>query len=210
MKPEDDKKSPWWIDVPRLWQRDIKSAMRVRWDSGRIGHGRKETDPFIGDPLEEMYEELIDALNYAKEMPFEEGDWQRLWNLTEKIRQQLCHRDREKVEDQVPSYLTAEEQRVGFEPYQSEEEFLAGPPDGENPWLKTGTWRTGNEYMSVPSHTRPISTEATGPLIPPNQSTYDELVKLREHSLTHQMSDHLLLTRLCDLLLQTWWPGGRP
>lgn len=40
---------------------DIYEGPRVKWKEGKKKHG----DTFTDDPLEELYEELLDALNYA-------------------------------------------------------------------------------------------------------------------------------------------------
>ena len=39
-------------------------ARRLKWNAGREKYG----DSFQGDPLNELYGELIDALNYTKEL----------------------------------------------------------------------------------------------------------------------------------------------
>ncbi len=47
-----------------LIEMPIRKAMRLKWDAGRLVYGGAG---FIGDPVEELYAELIDALNYCDE-----------------------------------------------------------------------------------------------------------------------------------------------
>ena len=186
-KMKNTDKEPWWCNVPRLWQRDIGSAMRMRWDSGRIGHGREETELFQGEPLEEMYEELIDALNYFQEFRRQYGEHQE-WHknlqesltiVTQQIQNQLLNRDE-----------AARDQRVGFEPYQSEE--------APNP---------GDYYTYAQSSTQPSYLAGPGPSTQPNQSIYDELLKLHGVCHNQQMSVRHLLEQTLTLLLIAYEPG---
>lgn len=41
----------------------INEACHIKWKQGQKQHG----EVFVGDPIEEMYEEAIDGINYAKE-----------------------------------------------------------------------------------------------------------------------------------------------
>lgn len=45
------------IDVP------IKEAQRIKWEAGAEKYG----PVFVGDPIEQMYEEFVDALNYVEQ-----------------------------------------------------------------------------------------------------------------------------------------------
>jgi len=63
-------------------------AIAERWRKGRLVHGTK----FVGDPLNEWYEELIDAINYVDEVatrdPAADVDWCRdqLLRMAEHVR----------------------------------------------------------------------------------------------------------------------------
>lgn len=49
-----------------LWQLPLDEAKRTRWEQG-MSSLRRPDEPFVGDPLVELHEELIDALNYYDE-----------------------------------------------------------------------------------------------------------------------------------------------
>ena len=49
---------PVFMDLP------IAEAKRIKWERGRARYGAT----FEGDPIHELYDELIDALNYADEI----------------------------------------------------------------------------------------------------------------------------------------------
>lgn len=52
---------------PDLVDLSTDEAMTLRWQRGRAARGLGPLDPFEGDPLRELYEELIDALCYVRE-----------------------------------------------------------------------------------------------------------------------------------------------
>ncbi len=52
---------------PDLVDLSTDEAMTLRWQRGRAARGLGPCDPFEGDPLRELYEELIDALCYVRE-----------------------------------------------------------------------------------------------------------------------------------------------
>ncbi len=52
---------------PDLVDLSIDEAMALRWRRGRVDRGLGPLDPFEGDPMRELYEELIDSLCYARE-----------------------------------------------------------------------------------------------------------------------------------------------
>lgn len=52
---------------PDLVDLSTYEAMTLRWQRGRAARGLGPCDPFEGDPLRELYEELIDALCYVRE-----------------------------------------------------------------------------------------------------------------------------------------------
>jgi hypothetical protein len=56
----------------------IRACLR-KWNLGRAAHG----PVFEGDPLEELYGELADALNYADQLEMEGED-------VDEIRRHLC------------------------------------------------------------------------------------------------------------------------
>jgi hypothetical protein len=47
----------------RLIDLSIEEAAREKWEAGRREHGAE----FVGDPVEELFAELIDGLNYCDE-----------------------------------------------------------------------------------------------------------------------------------------------
>lgn len=49
---------------PPLFRLRIAEAKRVKWEAGRRAYGG---DAFVGDPMAELYAELIDGLNYCDE-----------------------------------------------------------------------------------------------------------------------------------------------
>lgn len=51
------------VDLFRL---PIDEARKVRWERGRDAR-RGEHEPFVGNPLYEAYEEMLDTLNYFDE-----------------------------------------------------------------------------------------------------------------------------------------------
>ena len=67
------------IDLP------VTRACIVKWNRGKATHGEK----FEGDPLEELFGELIDGLNYADQAELEGFDMGEircsLWNLAHDV-----------------------------------------------------------------------------------------------------------------------------
>ena len=55
------------LEEPDLASLSTDEAMALRWRRGRAARGLGPLDPFEGDPLRELYEELIDALCYVRE-----------------------------------------------------------------------------------------------------------------------------------------------
>lgn len=47
--------------VESIYRLSVDEARRRRWDEGRRHYGG---DSFVGDPMAELYEELLDSLNY--------------------------------------------------------------------------------------------------------------------------------------------------
>lgn len=47
-----------------LCEVSLGHARERRWKAGRRARGLVADEPFNGDPLSELYEELVDALNY--------------------------------------------------------------------------------------------------------------------------------------------------
>ena len=45
---------------------EIERLLQVRWDIGQTEY-RSDGGDFVGDPWEELYEELLDGVNYARE-----------------------------------------------------------------------------------------------------------------------------------------------
>ena len=52
-----------WIDEMRL----------TLWDAGREERGREPDEPFMGDPMAELLQEYLDALNYIEEGAMQAG-----------------------------------------------------------------------------------------------------------------------------------------
>lgn len=50
-----------------LLTRPWEELCKERWDRGRPNYRSDETTPFVGDPIVELMEELLDALNYCRE-----------------------------------------------------------------------------------------------------------------------------------------------
>lgn len=49
----------------------LDEALRVKWERGRAERGLTFCAPFQGDPVSELYEELLDAIHYARLAGFE-------------------------------------------------------------------------------------------------------------------------------------------
>jgi len=55
------------LGEPDLLDLTTDEAMVLRWQRGREARGLGPFDPFEGEPLRELYEELVDSLCYARE-----------------------------------------------------------------------------------------------------------------------------------------------
>lgn len=56
--------------MPKLIDLPIEQAKHIKWQAGRKKYGAEGDHfkgKFVGDPIEHLYDELIDALNYADE-----------------------------------------------------------------------------------------------------------------------------------------------
>jgi hypothetical protein len=51
-----------YIDMP-----DVETARRQKWLNGVSLYRKSADTPFVGDALEELFEELLDAISYADE-----------------------------------------------------------------------------------------------------------------------------------------------
>jgi hypothetical protein len=56
-----------------LWSYPVRVAQQLRWERGMVARGRKPSDPFQGNAMEELYEELIDGLNYLDQLAHPAG-----------------------------------------------------------------------------------------------------------------------------------------
>lgn len=63
----------------KLIQMPLSQALRAKWEAGQAQYGTE----FVGHPLEELDEELIDAINYAEEA---QKRGYRLPGIVEKLR----------------------------------------------------------------------------------------------------------------------------
>lgn len=77
-----------WLTRPgRLITLRLEEARRAKWEAGRLVHG---DGPFVGHPVEELYAELVDGLNYtvvAREHGYRMGDIEdRLVVLADEVR----------------------------------------------------------------------------------------------------------------------------
>jgi hypothetical protein len=83
-----------------IWERPIQEALTVKWSVGRQKYGDLNPDePFVGDPLLELYEELLDAMNYCREVRSQKVAETRGWvtalkGVAEEVRGALKGRDR--------------------------------------------------------------------------------------------------------------------
>jgi len=62
---------------PDLVSLSTDEAMALRWKRGRAARGLGPLDPFQGDPLRELLEELIDALSYSGQAQRQGHDMRR-------------------------------------------------------------------------------------------------------------------------------------
>lgn len=51
----------------KLIELPIMEALLLKSEKGRLAKGRRIDQPFDGDPLLELFEECLDAMNYCKE-----------------------------------------------------------------------------------------------------------------------------------------------
>jgi len=74
----------------KLIELPIMQACFVKWEAGRKKHG----PVFVGDPVEELFGELIDGLNYVEEAEAQGHRmgtiWQRLMEMAAEV--QNVHR----------------------------------------------------------------------------------------------------------------------
>ena len=81
------------METSNIIQLPIRDAMREKHKEGVDEYrGGNEETPFIGDPLEEMYSEFIDSLNYnniakLQGWPFHEEFERIITNLAETIKE---------------------------------------------------------------------------------------------------------------------------
>ena len=52
--------------MPSVYQKPIEEMLDARWRKGQREY-RPNGGEFAGDPIEDMYEEMLDAVNYARE-----------------------------------------------------------------------------------------------------------------------------------------------
>jgi hypothetical protein len=76
-----------WLTQPdRLIRLRLEEARRAKWEAGRLVHGN---DSFVGNPVEELFGELVDGLNYtvvAREFGYRMADIEdRLVVLAEEV-----------------------------------------------------------------------------------------------------------------------------
>lgn len=80
---------------PDLASLSTDEAMALRWRRGRAARGLGPLDPFQGDPLRELYEELIDGLCYAREAQRQGHDmrviYSRLLTLIAAVRARILN-----------------------------------------------------------------------------------------------------------------------
>ena len=51
----------------KLWHMTVEEALVGRWKLGKKEYRSDPDQPFQGDPVAELYEEMLDAKNYADE-----------------------------------------------------------------------------------------------------------------------------------------------
>jgi hypothetical protein len=58
----------------------IQEAVSHKFEAGRAEY-RKPGEPFVGDPLLELFDELLDSYSYCKEAEKSGRDVKRVWEL---------------------------------------------------------------------------------------------------------------------------------
>lgn len=60
-------KSKYPTDPMRYIDMEFEEALQRKWESGKVKHRKGERE-FTGDPVEELFQELLDAFHYVLEL----------------------------------------------------------------------------------------------------------------------------------------------
>lgn len=56
------------MSKPRYIDMDFDEALTAKWESGRRFHRKNDESEFVGDPVEELFQELLDATSYVNKI----------------------------------------------------------------------------------------------------------------------------------------------